>query len=123
MNDEVVIDPPETWAATAMPLLREHCEKLQGIREQLRTLKKLALDNAYGKDTESIIEAELQVIQDYLKRFKPAALNLSRQVSGMIDQGQATPLERVAMQLRLAEFESLLNELPALVRAYRLVRK
>ena len=117
---EAVIDPPETWAATALPLLREYHEKLEGIRNQLRTFKELVLKNAYAKDTENIIDAELRVVQEFLKRFKPAALDLSRQVSGMIDQGQVTPLERVEMKLRLAEFESILNELPRLIQAYRL---
>lgn len=116
---ESVIDPPETWATTALPLLREYSEKMESIRQQLRVLKELEVKMAYAKDTEHIIVAELNVIDQFLKRFKPAALDLSRQVSGMIDQGQVTPLERVEMKLRLAEFESLLNELPRLVQAYR----
>jgi hypothetical protein len=120
MSNGAVIDPPETFSATAMPLLREYYEKLQGIRNQLRVLKDFEMKMVYAKDTETIIAAEVHVIQEFLKRLRPAALDLSRQVSGMIDQGQVTPLERVEMKLRLAEFESILNELPRLIQAYRL---
>ena len=119
MTDTAVIDPPETFTATAVPLLREYHEKLVGVGARLRELKDLAVRNPFGKDTPRIVAAEFHAIKDLFNRFRPAALGLARQVSGMVDQGKLTPLERAELQLRLAEFESTLLELPNLIAAYQ----
>jgi CHASE3 domain sensor protein len=119
MNGDAVIDPPETFTAIAVPLLREYHEKLQQLHEQLRTLKALAVKSEYGDDTRQIVIAEHHAIDEFFKRFRPGARSFAQQVSGMIDQGKLTPLERAELRLRLSEFESDLLEFPALIAAYR----
>jgi hypothetical protein len=119
MTDTAVIDPPEAFTATAVPLLREYHEKLVGVGTQLRELKSLALKNPFGKETQRIVATEFHALKDLFNRLRPAALDLARQVSGMVDQGKLTPLERAELQLRLAEFESTLLELPKLITAYQ----
>ena len=120
MSEEAVIDPPETFTEKAVPLLKEYREKLIGLCNQLRELKQIAQDKTYGQDTAQIVAAEASIIQTFLNQFRPAARRFGQQVSGMIDQGRLSPLERVELQLRLAEFESILDQLPRLVVAYHL---
>ncbi|AWM39206.1 hypothetical protein GobsT_25010 [Gemmata obscuriglobus] len=119
MSEEIVIDPPETFTATVVPLLREYQQKMSSIHTQLRDLKEAATKSLYGKETQRVVAAEFQAVKVFLDRFRPAARGLAQQVSGMIDQGRLTPLERAELQLRLAEFESALLELPRLLTAYQ----
>lgn len=118
MSEATVIDPPETFTSSAVPLLREYHQKLVGLKEQLRSLKEAAQASKYADDTVRIVVAEYRALQQLFKRTRPAAQDLARQVSGMIDQGKVTPLERAELKLRLAEFESILTELPDLISAY-----
>lgn len=119
MSEEAVIDPPETFTATAVPLLREYHQKLLSLWDQLRALKTAVLKREYGEDTLRIVNAEYRALTDFFKRFRPGAKSFAQQVSGMIDQGKLTPLERAELQLRLSEFESALLDLPDLIQAYR----
>jgi hypothetical protein len=119
VSPEAVIDPPETFTAAAVPLLREYHQKLLGVRDQLRALKTASLKNEYGDATRRIVFAEYSALDDFFTRFRPGARKFAQQVSGMIDQGKLTPLERAELQLRLAEFESALLELPKLILAYK----
>ena len=119
MSEEAVIDPPATFAEVAVPLLREYHQKLLALREQLRELKTISIKQEYGDVTPRIVAAEFNALSDFLKQFRPAGLKLARQVSGMIDQGKLTPLERVELELRLSEFETALRASQNLLNAYQ----
>lgn len=90
-------DAPETFAVTVIPLLREYTEKLR--QWETAAVTKRLPEDAKHRDA---------YLKDLFQRFRPAAQFLAQQVSGMIDQGKITPLERAELRLRLAEFEAAL---------------
>jgi len=119
MSEEAVIDPTETFTATAVPLLKEYTAKVLALHEDLRAIKGLAVESRYGKDTPRIVSAEYDAVRSRFQRLNPAARAFAQNVSGMIDQGRVTPMERAELRLRLAELEGVLLETPALIQVYK----
>jgi hypothetical protein len=123
MPAEAVTDPPETFTATAVPLLKEYHLKLNALAERLRSIKTSEVEMAERKyledEAREILQAEYQAANRLFAQLQPAATDLARQVSGMIDQGRITPLEKAELRLRLAEFESSLSAIPQLLHVYR----
>jgi chromosome segregation ATPase len=119
MNDVTLIDSPTDFAERAVILLKEYLNKFRSLKKQLRSLR-AEYDEAVEKSSQrEIIKAEIQALEQYFSRLNPAVVQFRQQVSGMIDQGKVTPLARVELQLRLAELESVLTQMPFLFNAYR----
>ncbi|OWK45016.1 hypothetical protein FRUB_01347 [Fimbriiglobus ruber] len=106
----------------AVPLLKEYLNKVTGVQKQIRDLRNEyeQSNGVYGADTNAIYKAEFDSLQQYFNRLNPALDFFSQQVSGMIEQGQVDPLTRVELQMRLAELESALLQIPYLLQAYRI---
>jgi hypothetical protein len=119
MSETATIDTSEEFLARAIPLLKEYTGKLQEFKGQLRRLRRdTESSTASESDAKRVYQAEYGSLYDYHGRMKPAVKRFAQQVSGMIDQGDISPLEKVELQLRLAELESELDSLPELMRAY-----
>ncbi len=120
MNDEMLLDAPDTFTEKAVPLLVEYHQKFNTIHERLKGFAdKATYEKMYFPGRDTAVQAEVAAIEEWYKRVEPAARRLAQDVSGMIDQGRLTPLERTELQLRLAEFEAALITLPKLLAVYR----
>lgn len=120
MSDTILIDSPQEFAARAVPLLKEYLKKVLAIGNSLRELRKKyeATDAESKNEIYNILMIEWHALRVYFDRLRPAISEFSQQVSGMIDQGRVTPLMRAELQLRLAELESAVLQIPELFQAY-----
>ena len=102
MTEMVPIDTPQEFIERAIPLLKEYSKKVNGVKRQIREMrheysKEWNPENTSEKKPQeseyrTIYEAELDALEEYFKRLKPAILLFGQQVSGMIDQGKVSPL-------------------------------
>lgn len=116
----VAVDTSEEFVAKAVPLLKEYATKVGELKVQLRRVREESdAKTSFGPDARQIVQAEYNGLKDAFARLRPAIRKLTQQVSGMVDQGDVTPLARVELQLRLAELESLLDQMPKLILAYQ----
>ncbi|WP_143392898.1 hypothetical protein [Fimbriiglobus ruber] len=122
MTVSTELDSPGMFIERAVPLLKEYLNKVTGVQKQIRDLRNEyeQSNGVYGADTNAIYKAEFDSLQQYFNRLNPALDFFSQQVSGMIEQGQVDPLTRVELQMRLAELESALLQIPYLLQAYRI---
>lgn len=122
MNPEAtLVDPPEVFAERVVPLLREYSDKVRRMKRRIRGLRRKFDEEGmrYGDDTRPILDVEYNSIVQFYHRVWPALASLNQQVSGMVDQGRLSPLTKAELQLRLAEVEADLHELPGMIQAYR----
>ena len=119
MKDSVVIDTPTEFTERAVPLLKEYLGKFRRFTTKLRTLYEEHEQAPSELKKRNAISTEYQAMEKYFKRVEPAVRQFAQQVSGMVDQGKLSPLSRVELQVRLAELESSLLEMPRLINAYR----
>ncbi|MBY0460173.1 MAG: hypothetical protein K2V38_22890 [Gemmataceae bacterium] len=121
MNDDpAVLDLTETFTDKAVPLLVEYCRKFAAALEPLKGLAdRSAGTKYYYADRSVLVPAEAVAAGDWYSRVAPAARRLARDVSGMVDQGRISELEKAELQLRLAELEAALETFPKLLAAYR----
>jgi hypothetical protein len=118
VSESAVIDQPETFTAAVVPLLKEYTAKFQDWFQQMETAFKSGLSvppkiGAALRVDRS--QAQLDTLVEVWNRARPPAYELARQVSGMIEQGPISPLERVELRLRLAEFEGVLIGIEQLI--------
>lgn len=121
MNPAPPVDTTEEFVGRAIPLLKEYHDKVRQMIRRARALRtRYEADRMrYGADTTSIYRAEFDNLSGLHSRLWPAIGRLTQQVSGMVDQGRVSPLTRAELQLRLAELEADVLELPALIQAYK----
>ena len=119
MKDSVVIDTPTEFTERAVPLLKEYLGKFRRFTTKLRALREEHERVEKDENMKYVIVAEYHALEQYFTRVQPAVRQFAQQVSGMVDQGKLSPLSRVELQVRLAELESSLLEMPRLINAYR----
>ena len=129
MNESVLIDPPETFVKKAVELLKEYQSKLLRIKEQFRSLWEQLQTAESSTLTKSKVKedisarkiwlTEFQVLEQSFYKLRPALNEFSQQVSGMVDQGRVTPLDRSELRLRLTELESAVTQMHSVIDAYR----
>lgn len=76
-------------------LLAEYCPKLEKCLEQFHA---------------ATTKRDKEAITRRYQRIEPALVELVRQVSPMVEHGRLRPFDRTELWLRLAEFESLLEQ-------------
>ncbi|MBN9523484.1 hypothetical protein J0H58_34055 [bacterium] len=125
MSETAVAEPPvetpEVFAVGSIPLLKEYFEKVSSFQERVRGLwaKYNNRDEKLSSVESMIYRAEFGALEQYFMRLLPAMQRFTQQISGMVDQGKVTPLVRSELQLRLAELEAVLTQLPNLMQVYR----
>ena len=97
-------------------LLKEYTAKFRRLRRGAFSLQQKAAENAITKEEWRTNHADLQ---DYVRRVKPAALDLVRHVSQHIMHGDIEVAEKLEFQLRLAELEQVLQNIDAALQATR----
>ena len=93
MSEATVIDPPDAFASTAVPLLKEYTAKLKDWFQQLeaalpvvRTVTELAGLHPTRISRAKIAQAKIDSLVEVWNRFRPPAYDFARQVSGMVER-------------------------------------
>lgn len=120
MNGQQVIDDVSTFTPRATQLLSEYTQKFASMLDRVKRLfERSADDELLPAFPDKVLLAEVRAVEEWYTHMSPAARRFAQQVSGMIDQGRISPLDKAELQLRLAEFETALLGFPNLMNAYR----
>jgi hypothetical protein len=87
-----------------LPLLKEYTNRLRSIREESQTLEEAI---AHGKGVNA--KKELDNLRFEFYRLVPAANDLARQGSQLVEHAKLDTVTKVELSLRVAEFEGALN--------------
>jgi hypothetical protein len=100
------------FVMSAIPLLKEYTEKLSTLSEDTASIYDKLYHPLPGLSLRAgDLEQNLSKIVRLRMRLQyliPATTDLARAVSGMIKNGRLTDIERMELQIRLAELESLI---------------
>jgi hypothetical protein len=93
------------FASAAIPLLKEYTSKFETLAKEAREMT-TRMGQVQRGDQLVFDKKQLQM---QLKYLLPPATALARMVSGMVANGKVTDIERIELQIRLAEFEAAME--------------
>ncbi len=98
---EVIV--AQQHARRLVRLLKEYARKLQDIVGEYEKRRDVGTSHARGYSVGDLMLRAQSV--------RPALLNVTREASGLAEQGDVSDLDRLELRLRLAEVEGLLQAL------------
>lgn len=100
----------QRMASRLTPLLKEYTEKLRELSGELRTIQKSYDMQQVSPKAFTRLRLDFDAKRFSYNRLSPAANDLIRQASQLVEHGKVETVTRLELALRLAEFEVAFRE-------------
>jgi hypothetical protein len=102
----------EMIATGLLPLLKEYAKKVRALTAKARQIQNSMPQDQTAENQVKLRRARLEFasLQSALSRLKPPAVDLIRQASQMVEHGNLGTIARLELSLRLAEFETAIQD-------------